>query len=80
VSVLGELADRDAIVPQLDEQAHPAAPPPDRVAEQAEDHHSAVVPELAERPAEPLYEQSKRAARLRNDPDLWSPPSDNDTS
>jgi hypothetical protein len=79
VGLLEELAEHDATIDQLDEQAHPADEEPDRVAEQPEDPHSAVVPEPAERPAEPLYEQSKRAARLRNDPDLWSPPTDNDT-
>jgi len=78
VGLLAGLEDHDATIAQRDEQAHPADPEPDRVAEQPEAPHSAVIPEPAEPPAEPLYEQSKRAARLRNDPDLWSPPTDND--
>jgi hypothetical protein len=77
VSLL-ELADRDATMPEVDEEGRPADLEADRVAEQPEEHHGAVIPEPAEQPAEPLYEQSKRAARLRNDPDLWSPPTDND--
>lgn len=64
-----ELARRDQPVRHLGELARPADLGSTRWAGPTADHRVAAPSELAERHPEPLYEEAKRAARLRSDPD-----------
>ncbi|HYT26763.1 MAG TPA: hypothetical protein VEP73_09810 [Actinomycetota bacterium] len=56
-----------------DEHARPADLERDRWVDEPQDRRAATAPQQVKRSPEPLYEESRRAARLHHDPDLWSP-------
>jgi hypothetical protein len=65
-----ELARRDQRVRHPGEFASPAELESTASAASTAERRGTVPSQLAERPSEPLYEEAKRAARLRSDPDL----------
>lgn len=73
-SWLDESFGRDETAAELGELARPTDLGRGHRTDSPDDHPTTLAPEPAEHPSEPLYEQTRQAARLRNNPERRFPP------